>query len=412
MLPVEGSSELLSPTSSNSPRVRSLSEVDSEPRVDFNSTLTSEKSCEVPGPYGSDRIELIPRNKVQRNLINWDEKVSEWFRIIHVHDVGHTGLDRTTFKLFEIPEVQRLSLRGLLPKDLKARISKMIKSCSTCQKNAPLKPTTQASHFSCSVYKKMARIAIDYIEALRPDAEGNDMIVVIIDCFSRFTCLYPVKSKGTEVFLLAYLQWVGMGFGDPEEILVDRGSQFTSRLTSELVKEVGQTMIYTTSNSKEENAIVERANREVMRHLRNIIMDKRAIDEWAKNVPLVQRILNSMIHSSTGVRPSSIIYSEEIDPSIIRSRRSTPNADEIETTDPTTEEESSSLIEWEQSWLNRLKESQKYFIEKVILSLSEKDEKRRSKSPKVTTDLDIGSFVLCEQGSSFRRGLTANYSPY
>ena len=151
-LPVEGSSELLSPTSSNSPRVRSLSEVDSEPRVDFNSTLTSEKSCEVPGPYGSDRIELVPRNKVQRNLINWDEKVSEWFRIIHVHDVGHTGLDRTTFKLFEIPEVQRLSLRGLLPKDLKARISKMIKSCSTCQKNAPLKPTTQASHFSCSVF--------------------------------------------------------------------------------------------------------------------------------------------------------------------------------------------------------------------------------------------------------------------
>jgi hypothetical protein len=148
-----------------------------------------------------------------------------------------------------------------------------------------------------------------------------------------------------------------------------------------------------------------------MRHLRNIIMDKRAIDEWAKNVPLVQRILNSMIHSSTGVRPSSIIYSEEIDPSIIRSRRSTPNADEIETTDPTTEEESSSLIEWEQTWLDRLKESQKYFIEKAVQSLSEMDDKRRIKSPKITTDLDIGSFVLCEQGSSFRRGPNSKLLP-
>ena len=62
-------------------------------------------------------------------------------------------------------------------------------------------------------------------------------------------------------------------------------------------------MIYTTANSKQENAIVERANRETMRHLRNIVMDKRAIDEWSREVPLVQRIMNSMVHSSTGVRP-------------------------------------------------------------------------------------------------------------
>ncbi len=59
-------------------------------------------------------------------------------------------------------------------------------------------------------------------------SEGNEMIVVIIDCFSRFICLYPVKNKGTEVFLHSYLQWLGMGFGNPIETLSDRGSQFTS----------------------------------------------------------------------------------------------------------------------------------------------------------------------------------------
>ena len=95
-------------------------------------------------------------------------------------------------------------------------------------------------------------------------------------------------------------------------------------------------------------------------------MDKRAIDEWAKNVPLVQRILNSMVHSSTGVRPSSIIYSEELDPSIIRSSRSTPNEDEVDTTGETTKEESSDIIEWEEEWISRLKESQKIYIERAI----------------------------------------------
>jgi transposase InsO family protein len=125
----------------------------------------------------------------------------------------------------------------------------------------------------------MKRIAIDYIENLRPDQDENDMIVVMIDCFSRFVCLFPVRSKNTEVFLSSYLKWLGLGLGEPAEILTDRGSQFTSRLTMELVKRVGHKLIFTTTNSKQENAIVERANRESMRHLRNIIMDKRAIDE-------------------------------------------------------------------------------------------------------------------------------------
>ena len=41
-------------------------------------------------------------------------------------------------------------------------------------------------------------------------------------------------------------------------------------------------MVFTTAGSKQENAIVERANREVMRHLRNVIMDRRAMDEWSR----------------------------------------------------------------------------------------------------------------------------------
>jgi hypothetical protein len=257
----------------------------------------------------------------------------------------------------------------------------------------------------------MKRIAIDYIEALRPDAEGNDMIVVIVDCFSRFICLYPVKSKGTEVFLHSYLQWLGMGFGNTVEILVDRGSQFTSRLTSELAAAVGQKMIFTTAGSKQENAIVERANREVMRHLRNIIMDKRSIDEWGKNVPLVQRIMNSMVHSSTGVRPSSIIYSEEIDPSIVRSIESTLNDKTEGTGIDEPENQGSELPEWEDVWIDRLKTTQQRYIERAVESLTEMDRKRRESYPKETSNFEIGALVLSEQGSSFRRGPESKLLP-
>ena len=112
-------------------------------------------------------------------------------------------------------------------------------------------------------------------------------------------------------------------------------------------------------------------------------MDKRAIDEWTKNVPLVQRIMNSMVHSSTGVRPCSIIYSERIDPSIIRSGNLSAKFDQTLENIPgeegedeqsqrnIPEEEASRLLEWEVEWLERLKSAQKIYIERAIESLTE-----------------------------------------
>ena len=144
----------------------------------------------------------------------------------------------------------------------------------------------------------MKRIAIDYIEYLRQDDQGNNMIVVVIDCFSRFVALYPVKGTSARVFATTLLTWAGT-FWSPEEIITDRGTQFTSDLVTELYDALGVNKKFTMAGSKQENLIVERANREVMKHLKAIIMDSRVIGEWGDYVPTVQRIMNNMIHGST-----------------------------------------------------------------------------------------------------------------
>ena len=54
--------------------------------------------------------------------------------------------------------------------------------------------------------------------------------------------------------------------------------------------------------SHEENSIAERTNKEIMRHLRDIIYDTRIFANWYKYLPFVQRIQNSEIHISTGAR--------------------------------------------------------------------------------------------------------------
>jgi hypothetical protein len=238
------------------------------------------------------------------------EEVQNWLRDAHGALSGHLGFEGTVRNLFECKSFRRASLRGSTPVNMNEIIKKWIKSCDTCQKMRVNKPSVQADHFTCSVYNPMQRVAIDYIEKLTADRWGNDMIIVIIDCFSRFVVLYPVQSTKVKVFADTFIKWASI-FGTPDEVLSDQGSQFLSDLIREVYELTKTRCVFTIPNSKQENAIVERANREVMRHLRCIVYDERVLREWSMHVPFVQRIMNSMLHSSTGLKPCQIVFGRD-----------------------------------------------------------------------------------------------------
>jgi len=64
-------------------------------------------------------------------------------------------------------------------------------------------------------------------------------------------------------------------FGTPSEIHTDRGKAFHNALIEELTRLAGTDHSLSTAYSKEENDIVERANREVLRHLTAILFETR-----------------------------------------------------------------------------------------------------------------------------------------
>jgi hypothetical protein len=58
---------------------------------------------------------------------------------------------------------------------------------------------------------------------------------------------------------------------------------------------------------------VERANKEVMRHLTAIIFDKRVNTAWSSEyLPLVQRIMNAKVHDTIGVSPAELLFGKAI----------------------------------------------------------------------------------------------------
>ena len=71
--------------------------------------------------------------------------------------------------------------------------------------------------------------------------------------------------------------------------------------------------ITTLAYSKEENAIVERVNKESMRHIRNLIFEYKDTNKWRSFSKMVMRILNATVHESIGVSPSQILFGNAID---------------------------------------------------------------------------------------------------
>ena len=60
---------------------------------------------------------------------------------------------------------------------------------------------------------------------------------------------------------------------------------------------VGIEHVLTLAYSKEENAIVERENKELNKHIMALTFDKYLKNHYRQCVPLVQRIINSSEHS-------------------------------------------------------------------------------------------------------------------
>ena len=221
---------------------------------------------------------------------------------VHNSIVGHHGVERTLDKLMK---------QGSPWDFMREHVRRFIKNCPCCQKMSYLKVPIHTQPFTTASYEPMERINIDSIGPLPCDIHGLCYIVVVICTFTRFVELYPVKAVTAELAAEVVLNHLGR-YGTPSQILSDNGSQFVNKVIAELALLVGTEQVLTMAYSKEENSIVERANKEVMRHLRAILFSKNVINDWSKYLPLVQRIMNSTVHSSIGVSPSQLLFGNAI----------------------------------------------------------------------------------------------------
>jgi hypothetical protein len=297
-----------------------------------------------------------------------DEEYFKTIGTVHNDVAGHHGVERTLGKLI------RQGSRWL---HMREHIRNFVKKCPKCQKNSQIKLAIHTIPFVTSTLQPWECINVDTIGPLPADSMGYQHIIVIIDTFSRFVELYAVTDTKGETAVRVLLQHVGR-FGCPSRIRTDNGPEYDNRWVTELVRVIGTEHAKTLAYSKEENAIVERSNKEVMRHLRALVFHTH--DKWSLYLPLVQRIMNATVHGSTGVRPADLIFgrSVDLDRGIFLPLEHRSNGQMALS-----------------AWADKMLAMQDLLMADATLSQSEKNELHLTADRPTPTQFPVDSLVLC-----------------
>ena len=145
-----------------------------------------------------------------------------------LHEGVHLGSQKT-LKLF------RQSYRGINEREL---CKEVVGTCYRCQRGSDYCRPYKTE--SCSPWDT---VSVDAIGPLLSGQKGKRSIVSIIDCFSRFVILVPVKEYSIETVSGVFNERVVAYFGRPTHVFSNQGTEFMGHLWKSLLNTLGITQV-------------------------------------------------------------------------------------------------------------------------------------------------------------------------
>ena len=174
--------------------------------------------------------------------------------VVHYfHDIpsgGHLGADKTLAKLRQI----------FYWPGIKEFVQKYCVQCTKCATRKTSKPTRSPLGHSV-VLAPLERVAVDINGPLPRSESGNAYVLVICDCFTRWTEAVALPNQAAETVAKAFVDTYVSRFGVPLSIHSDQGSNFTSSLFNDMCGLLQIKHTTSTALHPQSNGMVERFNR-------------------------------------------------------------------------------------------------------------------------------------------------------
>lgn len=230
----------------------------------------------------------------------------EALQSVHNSKVGHMGERQTWTRLNNEFPGHGIPFQ---------RVAEFVSACPCCNKtrlgmHGLLTPVIR----TLKPPDKRTAIGIDAVEITPHGKEGHTHINVIVNLFTKFVSLHPVK--GCTALNLANSVWKHWCWcGHTDMVISDQGPDLTSELFAHLTTYMGMSHTFSIANRHANGC--ERSIGEVVRHLRAMAYD--ASERQANHdvfadpswIDSVMHIMNSTVSSETGHTPFELTYGSE-----------------------------------------------------------------------------------------------------
>jgi Reverse transcriptase (RNA-dependent DNA polymerase)/RNase H-like domain found in reverse transcriptase/Integrase zinc binding domain/Chromo (CHRromatin Organisation MOdifier) domain/Integrase core domain len=181
-------------------------------------------------------------------------------------------------------------------------INEYVQTCDTCARNKTPRHTPHGQLHPLPIPAgPWQSVSMDYIVEL-PLSNGHNAIYVCVDRLTKMAHFCPTNSNVTaEQTAQLYLQHVFKHHGLPDNIVSDRGTQFTSKFTHRLLELCDIKSNKSTAYHPQSDGQTERVNQVLEQYLR-IFCDYQQ-DDWCQLLPLAEFAYNNAQSSSTGASP-------------------------------------------------------------------------------------------------------------
>lgn len=212
---------------------------------------------------------------------------------------GHQGQRRT---------VDSIHAAGFDWASLSDDVATHVSSCPVCQKTR-LHKHTNTTMKDTAVMQVMHTLAVDSMGPFKMDEFGNCYLMVMVDVASRVTRLKATKSTDAVTAADALVsQWISRMPTLPSVIRTDNGPQYANQVIDAVCQMLNIKRHMVMPHEPQGNGVVERANREVLKHLRCLLLDADATATWSQMIPAIEFILNNSVHSAIGMTPNALLY--------------------------------------------------------------------------------------------------------
>ena len=231
---------------------------------------------------------------------------AECLEAVHNGKVGHMGARVTWTRLNKQFPGHNLSFQT---------IQEFVAACPNCNKTRlGMKDVLKPIIRTLKPPSTRTAIGIDAVEITPHSEDGYTHINVVVNLFTKFVALYPVK--GVTALNLANSCWkYWCNFGHTDMIISDQGPDLTSVMFEQLTEYMGMRHVFSIAD-KHANG-TERVIGEVVRHLRARVYDESSnitnqdIFKDPSWLDSVQYILNSEVNSETGFTPFELTFGTE-----------------------------------------------------------------------------------------------------